>query len=50
MVGIVTFFVGITTLSRKVKMDLPGIAALKRALWELDSRYTSDLLARRCPF
>ena len=35
----ITFLFGITILLRKVKLELPVIAQLERALWELDGRY-----------
>ena len=35
----ITFLFGITMLLRKVKLELPVITQLERALWELDGRY-----------
>ena len=46
----ITFLIDIILL-RKVKLEQPVIAQLKRALWELDGRYMSDLLlAGFCSF
>ena len=35
----ITFLFGITILLRKVKLELPVVAQLKRALWELEGVY-----------
>ena len=35
----IAFLFGITILLRKVKLELPVVTQLERALWELDGRY-----------
>ena len=35
----IAFLFGITILLRKVKLELPIVTQLERALWELDGRY-----------
>ena len=42
----VTFLFDITILLRKVKLELPVIAQLKRAFWELDGRYMYTFFLR----